>query len=57
MFIKPLETFLIYNGWTIEENTLLSMFGGESAIDMATAAINTKKKTIKKVDKKTTSLF
>lgn len=56
MFISPLETFLIYNGWTIQENTLLDMFGGQE-IDMATAAINTKKKTIKKVDKKTTSLF
>ena len=56
MFISPLETFLIYNGWTIQENTLLDMFGS-SDIDMATAAINTKKKTIKKVDKKTTSLF
>lgn len=56
MFISPLETFLIYNGWTIQENTLLSMFGDDN-IDIATAAINTKKKTIKKVDKKTTSLF
>lgn len=56
MFVGPLESFLVYNGWTIAENTLLDMFG-DSNIDIATTAINTKKKTIKKVEKKVTSLF
>lgn len=55
IFVKPLETFLIYNGWTINENTLLDLFG--SGIDVAEAAASIKKIAKKKVVKKTSSLF
>lgn len=55
IFVKPLETFLIYNGWTINENTLLDLFG--STVDIASAAASAKKISKKKEIKQTSSLF
>lgn len=55
IFVKPLETFLIYNGWTIEENTLVDLFG--DSIDIAKAAIGIKKQSKKKEAKQVSSLF
>lgn len=57
MFVKPLETFTIFNNWTLEENALLDLFG--SSVNLADVAINNKKKpvAIKKSEMKTKSLF
>ena len=56
VFVSPLESFLIYNGWSIEENALLDLFL-DSGIDIVAAAIANKKKPKAKVDIEVESLF
>ena len=57
MFISPLETFTIYNNWTLEENALLDAFG--SSVNIAASTLNAKKKPVapKRSEIKTSSLF
>ena len=55
-FVKPLESFMIYNGWTLSENTLLDMFV-IGQIDTITRAVNNTKTVKHKVVAETTSLF
>ncbi len=56
VYVKPLESFLIFNGWMLEENTLMDLFS-DSGLDLATAAIANKKKPKNKVEIQTESLF
>ncbi len=46
---------MIFNGWTLEENTLLDVFGDSINIAEANVAVKSIDKT--KVIKETTSLF
>ena len=56
IFLSPLETFTVYNGWTLEENTLLDLFG--DSVNIATS-MSTQKSLgkNKKEVKQTSSLF
>lgn len=57
MFVSPLETFTIYNNWTLEKNALLDAFGG--SVNIAAATLNAKRKPVKpkRSEIKTNSLF
>lgn len=65
VFISPLTSFMIYNGWTLKENTLLDLFGTtsddivESNVALKTKMLNKNinKALKKKVPVTKTSLF
>lgn len=55
MFVNPIMSFMIFNGWTLEENTLLDLFGDQ--VDVAEAAVAIKSIDKTKIKKDTISLF
>lgn len=58
IFISPLESFMVYNGWLLESDSLTDLFesSGEK-LDIASAEIAKKKMTKQKVVIETISLF